>query len=393
MKTNPIQNRYKLAMIPALLMGIITNIYIFGIIVLVEAHAAIFSPLIGVVLFLVLFFLLKFDKINAKQSFLFAAYLVVVEVCIHTHFLGWNSGFFYFLFLLPIVFLLNPLWRTWMIIFFNSSVAIMLILLFYYYHNESSYHNLDTEIQTLIHNINLVGICFIILVIIVYFSRTISKKDEALINANLKLEHKNREILKQHQSLQILIKEIHHRVKNNLQIISSLLSLQRNSVDDSEVVKILDESQRRIEAIALIHQKLYQDNNFNQVCFNAYLQDLLNSQKVINPEVEYSLNSIEVNINLDTAVPLGLIISELIANSIKHAFNSIDNPSLTITLSKLKKQYELIIQDNGIGLPENFQLNQTTSLGTVIIQALIDQISAKIEFSNDNGAQFKIYFQ
>jgi two-component sensor histidine kinase len=227
----------------------------------------------------------------------------------------------------------------------------------------------------------------------IYFSRTINKKDEALIKANVELERQNIEILEQHKHLQILLKEIHHRVKNNLQIISSLMSLQARNEGDERLSAFLNESKRRVEAIALIHEKLYQDDKVNQVDFKSYLEDLMNSQKVVNPHVKCTVKSKDATLNLDTAVPLGLIISEMFANSIKHAFQGVDDPKLSVELLDSEEGFELIVQDNGIGLPEDFNLSSPSSLGFEIINALTSQINGSIEYSNENGAKFHIRFQ
>jgi two-component sensor histidine kinase len=388
-----IDERFKLAMIPATLMGVFTNGYILVILLVVKANEAIYAPLIGTLVFLLSFFLLKKSLLKAKLVFLITAYTVVVEVCVHTHFLGWESGFFYFMFLLPIVFLLNSSWKAWMVILFNASIVVITAVLRYKYHTAGGAHYVSPETLESINFLNVGTTGLVVIVIMVYFSRTISVKDDALIEANLELERRNKEISEQHEHQKILIKEIHHRVKNNLQIISSLMSLQQRSLEDEEVLEVLNESKRRVEAIALIHQKLYQDEKVNRVNFNSYLDELMESQQVMNPMVKCTLDADEAVLSLDIAVPLGLIVSEMITNSIKHAFHQTENPELKITLSRNGDEYELLVQDNGVGLPLDFNLNEPTSLGTEIIVALTDQIDAKIEYSNDHGAKFQIHFQ
>ena len=171
------------------------------------------------------------------------------------------------------------------------------------------------------------------------------------------------------------------------------MSLQSNAIEDNDVSQVLDESRRRIEAIALIHQKLYQGDKIDRVDFKSYLMEIMRSQQKVNPDLKCEITAKEVAFKLDIAVPLGLIISEMIVNSVKHAFKEIENPELKVDLKKNKQTIELIIQDNGIGLPENFSLDQPISLGTEIIQALTTQIEAEIKYENDNGAKFTIKFQ
>jgi two-component sensor histidine kinase len=264
--------------------------------------------------------------------------------------------------------------------------------LWYFRYDVSPVFEIPLEVESTINILNLTGTAFINLVIMVYFSRTINKKDQSLTKVNIDLERQNKEIVGQHSNLEILLKEIHHRVKNNLQIISSLMSLERNKVENKEVVAILNKSKRRIEAIALIHKKLYQDENFNRVDFKSYIEELMNSQKALNSNLKCIVDSEDVVFSLDTAVPLGLIISEMITNSVKHAFDGVDSPELKIKLTHKENGYELIVHDNGIGLPVDFDLDNPLSLGVEIINALAEQIEARIEFSNDNGAKFKIHF-
>jgi len=380
-------------MIPALLTGIFTNIYISSIFVYIGAHSAIICPVAGLFVFVICFLLLKSDKLTPKHSFLIGGYVVAIEVFIHTYFIGWDTGFFYFLFLLPTVFLLNSNWKIWITIVFNGSIITIFLLLRYIFKNGDPLYPIDSNTETIINLMNITSTGLIIIVVMVYFSRTINKKDEALVIANQFLEKQNKEIFSQHQYQQILIKEIHHRVKNNLQIISSLLSLQQKAIDNKDVSYVLDESRRRIEAIALIHQKLYQENKMDRVDFKSYLLEIMSSQQKVNPNLKCEVTSNEVSFKLDIAVPLGLIISEMIVNSVKHAFKEIEHPELKVHLIRNNQTVELIVQDNGIGLPENFSLEQPVSLGSEIIQALTDQIEAEIKYENDNGAKFTIVFQ
>ncbi|HHZ66038.1 MAG TPA: sensor histidine kinase [Flavobacteriales bacterium] len=390
---NEIYRRYKQAMIPALIMGVNTNIYIIAVLLFVGAYEILFCPIIGTIVFLICFFLLRSNIIEATQSFLIAGYTVAVEVSIHTYALGWDSGFIYFMFLLPIVFLLNSTWKIWMTLFFNGSIAILTFVLFYICYDGGGAHFVAPETLSFISLLNLSGTGIVVFVIMLYFSRTINKKDESLIVANIELERQNKEIFAQNQHQQTLVKEIHHRVKNNLQIISSLISLQERTVKDKEVIAVLNESRRRIQAIALIHQKLYQDNKVDRVDFKSYLADLMESQQQMTPNVKCQVEASDIMLQLDTAVPLGLIISEMITNSIKHAFEGVDSPELQVLLVNSEGYFEVTVQDNGIGLPENFNLQSPLSLGTEIILALSDQINARLEYFNDNGAKFNIRFQ
>lgn len=394
MQSKPLSyDRFNLVIQLSIVLGSLTNLYIIILLIYIDASSVIISPIAGTLIFIFSFSLLKFNKINAKICYLIIAYTIAIEIVIHSCFLGWNSGFYYFMFLLPTVFILNATWKTWMLIFFNCTIILLTTALKIYLSNYSEIHPLDASSLEYISLINLTGTGTVLILIMVYFSRTISFKDKALIQVNAELEIQNKEIFEQYKHLQLLMKEMHHRVKNNLQIISSLMSLQERSVKDKDVIAVLNESKRRVEAIALIHQKLYQNENEYQVDFKSYLEEIMSNQQLINKKVRCKVKSEGIMLDLDTAVPLGIIISEMITNAHKHAYKNIEKPTLITTLSRVDDNYQIIIRDNGIGLPKDFNMYETKSLGFEIITALADQIEANIEFSNSPGAQFSIKFK
>ena len=204
----------------------------------------------------------------------------------------------------------------------------------------------------------------------------------------------------------VLLKEIHHRVKNNMQIISSLLSLQKNYVDDPEAVNVLKESQNRVKSMSMIHENLYQSQKFTKVNLSDYIKKLvLNLFYSYAIEESRAIHIIEVEdvmLNIETAVPCGLIISELVSNSLKYAFPQDSMPTdefferrgeLKITLKQINDSFELIVGDNGIGIPENIDFKNTNSLGLQLVNNLVDQIDGEIEFDNTCGTKFKIVFK
>ncbi|MDY9926758.1 MASE3 domain-containing protein [Methanosarcina sp.] len=219
------------------------------------------------------------------------------------------------------------------------------------------------------------------------------------------------------------IKEIHHRIKNNLQVISSLLSLQADKLNDketfqaSEVFEAFRESQNRVVSMALIHEELYQGKDMETLEFSAYLRkltaDLLKSYNIENENIKLNLELEQVFLGMDTAVPLGIIVNELISNSLKHAFPEGTEGEIRISLyglddsrtegktAKLKKgsdlQFTLIVADNGKGLPENIDFRNTDSLGLQLVNILVEQIEGSIELKRNSGTkygtEFKITFR
>jgi len=195
---------------------------------------------------------------------------------------------------------------------------------------------------------------------------------------------------------EILLKEIHHRVKNNMQIISSLLNLQKEYVDDFEAINVLQESQNRVKTMSIIHEKLYQSDDLTHINIKEYIEklinDLLYSYAVTN--VQEILDIKEIKMNIETALPCGLIISELVSNSLKYAYphkNSINK--LKITLNEINGKFELIISDNGVGLPPNFDYKNTESLGLQLVNNLVDQLDGEIELKQNSGTEFRIVFK
>ena len=192
-----------------------------------------------------------------------------------------------------------------------------------------------------------------------------------------------------------LLREIHHRVKNNLQITSSLMNMQKRRLSSKEAITALSDSQARISAIALTHQKIYQDKDSKAVNLNDYLIDLMEYQKKISPFFTYKIDCPLITVDLDRAVPLALIISELVTNAVKHAYpDNTKYNELKIDVIRLDDESVLLcIKDNGKGLPENFDLDKAEGIGFEIIRALCRQISAQLNYeSAENGTQFDLIF-
>ena len=201
----------------------------------------------------------------------------------------------------------------------------------------------------------------------------------------------NRKIKKQEAKLSYLMKELHHRVKNNLQIVSSLLSLQSNRLDDAVAQKALQEGQYRIEAMSLIHRKLYQTDDVSGVNIGAFMNELCESlmqaygynHDRFQLEVESSVQQLDA----DTAIPLGLILNEVITNAFKYAYNNVSNPLLHISLTQKANDLQLKISDNGPGLGED-QWKKSFSFGKQLMQSLVKQLKGTMQMKGENGTAF-----
>jgi PAS domain S-box-containing protein len=217
--------------------------------------------------------------------------------------------------------------------------------------------------------------------------RDMSEQKEAEVRIKASLEEK-----------EVLLKEIHHRVKNNLQIVSSLLQLQASYIKDTEALQIFEESRDRIKSMALIHEQLYQSNDLAQIDFPEYLRSLLNmvlsAHRTNRTRVETKLHVDPVSLDLDTAIPVGLITNELVTNSLKYAFAGRSVGEISVRLTKSEAgDFLLMISDNGVGLPEKFNFEKATSLGLRLVRILSKQMRARLEISKGMGTQFRVYFK
>ncbi|WP_440956009.1 MASE3 domain-containing protein [Methanosarcina sp. Mfa9] len=201
------------------------------------------------------------------------------------------------------------------------------------------------------------------------------------------------------------IKEIHHRIKNNLQVISSLLSLQAEKFSDKETLEAFRESQNRVVSMSLIHEELYKGKNMETLDFAAYLRkltsELLRSYSIGNENVSLKLNIEPIYMEMDTAIPLGIIVNELVSNSLKHAFPEEKEGEIRISLfgpenyeieGEKDLQFTLSIADNGKGFPEEIDFRNTESLGLQLVNILVEQIEGCIELKRDKGTEFNINF-
>ena len=213
------------------------------------------------------------------------------------------------------------------------------------------------------------------------------------INKRKKLEG---DLKKSLEEKDLMMKEIHHRVKNNFMIIQSLLQLQSRHIDNEDVLEIFKESQNRIKSMAFVHQRLYQHDNLKKINFGDYPETLASDifkSYVRNPDqITLNIDTEDVTLDVDTAIPLGLILNELISNSLKYAFPKGRTGILTVKSYLKGNKYSLIVSDNGIGFPEDLDYANSDSLGLKLIYSLSDQIGADVKLDTTNGTRFEITF-
>jgi len=198
------------------------------------------------------------------------------------------------------------------------------------------------------------------------------------------------------QEKEVLIKEVHHRVKNNMAIISSLLNLQSEYVDDKKYLDMLKDSQSRIRSMALVHEKLYKSVDFSHIDVRDYIETLTGTIKSTvrgNIDVDCQVEVQDVELDIDVLIPCGLIMNEILTNAFKHAFNGQDNPTIVLTMLKsIDGNISLSVTDNGVGLPEGFDISRSAGLGLKLIRILSKQIGGNIEVDTENGTTFRLTF-
>lgn len=208
-----------------------------------------------------------------------------------------------------------------------------------------------------------------------------------------KIEEKLLHSLKEKE---VLLNEVHHRVKNNLQVISSILNLQSTYVTDPNTQDVLRESQSRIKSMAFIHESLYQTKDFSGIKFSDYIINLSNSLVhayiSTGEPVKLNLTIEDVFLNLDQAVPCGLILNELVSNALKYAFLNTTKRIINIGLRKIGNDVEIKVSDSGSGLPEDIDYRNTKTLGLQLVITLVDQLNGKIKLDNTKGASYTITF-
>lgn len=194
----------------------------------------------------------------------------------------------------------------------------------------------------------------------------------------------------------LLLKEVHHRVKNNLQIICSLLNLQSYQIHDQQAKDAFQYSKNRIYSMALVHEQLYRSDDFSHIQMNSYIDTLireLDKAYHISSRVKISKSIEHIELSIDYAIPCGLILNELLTNAIKHAFPDEQHGKIQITFKKIDDQrYEICIQDNGVGLPESMDIESSQSLGLHMVKVLIQQIGGELTVTKRPGATFRIRF-
>jgi two-component sensor histidine kinase len=245
------------------------------------------------------------------------------------------------------------------------------------------------------YRVSLIAGVLVLCIIIVFLianNRRARRREIQLSFKNQQIQVQNKQIEQSLKEKEALIKEIHHRVKNNLQIITSMLNLQIGKIDDEKTESIFFEAKQRINAIALTHQMLYQKTTISNINLAEYIETLVRqieaSMSTTKVEIVTELAVTTERLTIDGAVPLGLIINELLTNSYKHAFPQGKKGIITVYLIENAETFTIKVSDNGIGLPEDFDHTDSKTLGMELIYILVDQLDSQLIVENENGSSF-----
>ena len=247
----------------------------------------------------------------------------------------------------------------------------------------------DIERQNLLRNFLIGGLLIGGLIILILW-RAYSINQQK----NLTLAKQKNTIQRALEDKETLLKEIHHRVKNNLQVVASLLSLQSRTIEDPKALDAIEEGRNRVKAMALIHQNLYQEENLIGVNLADYIEklteNLVYSYKVDTEQVHIKREVAPITLDVDVLIPLGLILNELISNSLKYAFPDRSEGEIAVKILEQEEGLQIKVSDNGVGLPSGFEPAKTKSMGFKLVQSFVKKMNAQFEVLSQNGTQIHI---
>ena len=354
----------------------------------------------GSIMFTSIAILLSIFYFNRIGNFKFSTivYLLVINfnVILVNVIFEFNFGTFLFLFPLFACFsFLFPLPK-------NKNILVLIFTLMFLLHGMSFLlislypsENLVLDPNPLFMQLNY-GFAFGLTLMIVLMYSILQSQQKLELDSKILINEEQKLLLEETlKDRNILLSEIHHRTKNNLAIVSSMLNLQRNQIESVELQNILLDCSNRVHSMATVHQKLYEKENFTKIDLKEYLEELIRDlQKTIFPtdkEVQLILEIDSFNITSDKAIPCALIVNELITNSIKHAFEN-QGGKLEIKIKKIGNQILLMIHDNGPGFNYNAAKNHL-SLGMTLIEALTEQLNGQYEYNTKHGTTFNLSFK
>jgi len=269
-------------------------------------------------------------------------------------------------------------------------ITVLITVIVFYIITISSFEVVNEINEENVAEFNLLFLFFLIILLGGVFGRMMNKTNEKIKKAKL-------EIIKRNDEKTVMLKEIHHRVKNNLQVVNSLLRIQSRGIDDKEVKLMFKAAQSRVVAMARLHEKIYNTKDLKNINveehFKLLINDLISSNN-LDKEILLNLRIDPIHMSIDMLLPLSLIINELISNSLKHAFNDMNLGEVSVEFSAINQSlYRLIIGDNGSGSHSEILSDTVSSTGVTLIKTFVRQLNGTITTLNRNkGVHFEITF-
>lgn len=353
--------------------------------------AALFFALSSILLLIPVFNKLKKTTISVG----IAIHVCNIAILMFNVFIAQNVLNLFSLFPLAMgIFYLNPLpiYNKELVFHYCLTIFFTILSVLYFYLVPVNYYK--KESNDLFAIINLL-VCLFVTIALIYLQGNKAVKMQLRINKKI-AENNNlvNELEATINQKNILLAEAHHRIKNNLAIVSGILNWQKSTSPLDKVHEVLSDCSNRVMSIALVHKKLYERGDYDEIALNEYIKELCDDIKTAQPA--YSAIEIEENleqnyIKVEKATPCGLIINEVVTNSFKHAFKD-NRGKITISLKKMKNIVILIIKDNGVGMPPIKKIATSNTMGFNLITSLTEQIDGHFEYINSNGTQFVLYF-
>lgn len=263
----------------------------------------------------------------------------------------------------------------------------------------SNLNNEANRLRFIKNSAVILAVIFLIMFGVILYNFLKVKKQRKLIDLQQQeLKLQNGQIQVSLFEKEVLLKEIHHRVKNNLQIISSLLNIQAQNITDKNVLASIKEGQSRVQAMSLIHQNLYQSQELDAINMEDYVKQLtiyLNEMyNSATEKISIKVQAPQIYFDIDTAIPLGLIVNELVSNAFKYAFTGKSDKKITICIESINDvEHQLSVSDNGIGMPEDFTIENSKSMGLNLVSILSRQLKGSVVYHYNNGTTFEIKFK
>lgn len=358
--------------------------------------ATVWLSVAGIAISAFLFYTARIRELFGQQL-IYAFTIAALTILGPMHFFnGASSGtIIYLLIMLLNIFLLIAVPRHQPGVYIILAAGILSLLLIEYFFPELVYPYRTRDERMIDHITVLFYSLFITMIVIRLFRRSYDREQATIIRQKKELEEAYLLAREKNHYIEALIRELHHRVKNNLQVVSSLLALQSNRLQDETARRALEDGRTRVDAMALVHQKLFLDNELSSVNLSEYLRHLGHSlsrsfgykMETVNSEVSLTSSSMDI----DKAIPIGLIVNELVTNAFKHAFRETMQP--LITVSVLEREDGCLwmqVVDNGSGFDTNSGKERPDSLGLKLVQTLVDQLNGSLRVEQHNGTIFTI---